>query len=86
MVIGRQEVASAEQKGHFDLNRSLPLARTALVASDATVTLITALPGIAAAPAGGAGQTHPIASSRPSTLSVKLRSLMVTVPYIRSAP
>ncbi|MGY1440069.1 ABC transporter permease [Streptomyces reniochalinae] len=49
MVIGPQEVASAKQEGIFDFNRSLPVPRTALIASDATVALLTALPGIVAA-------------------------------------
>ncbi|MFR9677022.1 ABC transporter permease, partial [Streptomyces sp. TR02-1] len=46
MVIGPQEVASAKQEGIFDFNRSLPVPRSALIASDATVALLTALPGM----------------------------------------
>jgi ABC-2 type transport system permease protein len=49
MVIGPQEVASAKQEGIFDFNRSLPVPRSALIASDATVALVTALPGMLAA-------------------------------------
>lgn len=49
MVIGPQEVASSKQEGIFDFNRSLPVPRSALVASDATVALLTALPGMVAA-------------------------------------
>ncbi|GAA3477456.1 ABC transporter permease [Streptomyces yanii] len=49
MVIGPQEVASSKQEGIFDFNRSLPVPRSALIASDATVALLTALPGMVAA-------------------------------------
>jgi ABC-2 type transport system permease protein len=49
MVIGPQEIASSKQEGIFDFNRSLPVPRSALIASDATVGLITALPGMVAA-------------------------------------
>lgn len=49
MVIGPQEAASAKQEGIFDFNRSLPVPRSALLASDATVALVTALPGMFAA-------------------------------------
>ncbi|MBQ0985575.1 ABC transporter permease [Streptomyces sp. F63] len=49
MVIGPQEVASSKQEGIFDFNRSLPVPRSALIASDATVALLTALPGMLAA-------------------------------------
>lgn len=49
MVIGPQEVASAKQEGIFEFNRSLPVPRSALIASDATIALVTALPGMLAA-------------------------------------
>ncbi|EHN75124.1 ABC transporter permease [Streptomyces coelicoflavus] len=49
MVIGPQEVASSKQEGIFDFNRSLPVPRSALIASDATIALLTALPGMVAA-------------------------------------
>ncbi|MFC7220900.1 ABC transporter permease [Streptomyces polyrhachis] len=49
MVIGPQEVASSKQEGIFDFNRSLPVPRSALIASDATVALLVALPGIVTA-------------------------------------
>ncbi|MFI6344817.1 ABC transporter permease [Streptomyces sp. NPDC050560] len=49
MVIGPQEVAASKQEGIFDFNRSLPVPRSALMASDATVALLTALPGMVAA-------------------------------------
>ncbi|WP_049576762.1 ABC transporter permease [Streptomyces sp. SBT349] len=49
MVIAPQEVASAKQQGIFDFNRSLPVPRSALIASDATIALITVLPGMIAA-------------------------------------
>ncbi|KOX11030.1 ABC transporter permease [Nocardiopsis sp. NRRL B-16309] len=49
MVIGPQEVASAKQEGIFEFNRSLPVPRSALIASDATIALLTALPGMLAA-------------------------------------
>jgi ABC-2 type transport system permease protein len=49
MVIGPQEVASAKQEGISEFNRSLPVPRSALIASDATVALVTALPGMLAA-------------------------------------
>lgn len=48
MVIGPQEVASAKQEGIFEFNRSLPVPRSALVASSATVGLVTAIPGVLA--------------------------------------
>jgi ABC-2 type transport system permease protein len=49
MVIAPQEVASAKQQGVFDFNRSLPVPRSATIASDATIALMTALPGMIAA-------------------------------------
>lgn len=49
MVIAPQEVASAKQQGIFDFTRSLPVPRSAIIASDATIALITALPGMIAA-------------------------------------
>lgn len=49
MVIGPQESAAAKQEGIFEFNRSLPVPRSALIASDATIALVTALPGILAA-------------------------------------
>lgn len=49
MVIGPQEVSSSKQEGIFEFNRSLPVPRSALIASDATVALATALPGMLAA-------------------------------------
>lgn len=49
MVIGPQEVSSAKQEGIFEFNRSLPVPRSALIASDATIALFTALPGVLAA-------------------------------------
>ena len=49
MVIGPQEVSAAKQEGIFEFNRSLPVPRSALIASDATIALFTALPGVFAA-------------------------------------
>ena len=49
MVIGPQEVSAAKQEGIFEFNRSLPVPRRALIASDATIALFTALPGVFAA-------------------------------------
>lgn len=49
MVIGPQEVAAAKQDGIFEFNRSLPVPRSAFIASDATIALLIALPGIVAA-------------------------------------
>lgn len=49
MVIAPQEVAAAKQQGIADFNRSLPVPRSAIIASDASIALITALPGMIAA-------------------------------------
>jgi ABC-2 type transport system permease protein len=46
MVIGPQQVATAKQEGIVEFNRSLPVPRSALLASDATVALLTSLPGV----------------------------------------
>jgi ABC-2 type transport system permease protein len=48
MVIAPQELASAKLEGYFDFHRSLPVPRSSLIASDATIALVTALPGVAA--------------------------------------
>jgi ABC-2 type transport system permease protein len=48
MVFGPQELASAKQEGYFDFHRSLPVPRSSLIASDATIALATGLPGVAA--------------------------------------
>lgn len=45
-VIGPQQVATAKQEGIVDFNRTLPVPRSALLASDATVALLTSLPGV----------------------------------------
>jgi ABC-2 type transport system permease protein len=45
-VIGPQQVATAKQEGIVDFNRTLPVPRSALLASDATIALLTSLPGI----------------------------------------
>ncbi|MEU3571751.1 ABC transporter permease [Kitasatospora sp. NPDC036755] len=46
MVLAPQEVAQAKLEGAFEFNRSLPVPRSAMMAADATVSLVTALPGI----------------------------------------
>lgn len=46
MVIGPQQVATAKQEGIVEFNRTLPVPRSALLASDATVALLTSLPGV----------------------------------------
>jgi ABC-2 type transport system permease protein len=48
MVIAPQELASAKLEGYFDFHRSLPVPRSSIIASDATVALVTALPGVVA--------------------------------------
>jgi ABC-2 type transport system permease protein len=48
MVIAPQELASAKLEGYFDFHRSLPVPRSSLIASDATIALVTAVPGVVA--------------------------------------
>lgn len=49
MVIGPQEMSASKLEGIFEFNRSLPVPRSAMLAADAAIALVTALPGVLAA-------------------------------------